>query len=119
MNDDELIALLRKRLHDVESAVHEWLDSADETGAARRDAHRAMMLDLNTLPDKGVSLVPKSVQTFIAVYTETLASREASLNKLGECLKVDFKTAVLTGHDWTDEQRAQWLAAVKEEEAKA
>jgi hypothetical protein len=67
--DQELIALLRNRLTDLEMAVMDWQDVMQRTSKERAAAWDAVTAALTT----------------------------------------DFRTAVLTSSDMTEEQRQQWL----------
>lgn len=72
ITDAELIALLRKRLHDLEEAA----------------------------------------ENYIEVVTETGERRMAAMAQLQSALSSDFKTAILTSYDMTDEQRSYWLSEI-------
>ena len=77
ISDADLIALLRKRLHDVEQAAQDYLVVTTDTGRLREEAH----------------------------------------TKLVAALTTDFRTATLTSHGMTREQRAHWLGESDKHEA--
>lgn len=105
MNDHDLIALLRRKLRERDDAIHSYLDVMERTGLERKVAWDA--LKAQPLPRMGL---PSAVTAaFLDAYERTMPERAAAMEALHAALTMTFRDAVLTGDDWTPEQRAYWL----------
>ncbi|HYE58601.1 MAG TPA: hypothetical protein VD948_08850 [Rhodothermales bacterium] len=99
-SDREVIALLRERLATVEGAARDLLRVLEETGNERKEAHAAF---------RGKA-VRCACGPFVDTYEQTMAPRLEAGKKLAAALTTDFRTALLSSPEATDEQRATWLA---------
>ena len=105
--DKETIALLRARIGALESAIQNFMDALEPTAARRKEAWEAMERWRHDWPAEFV--VPRCVAAFLDAYRSTLDERAAAGRTLASAVTTDFRTAVLTMPDFTDEQRAYWL----------
>lgn len=87
--DRELVALLRARLRGLE-----------QTGHTRQAAWDAMVASAGD---------PRKTAAFLNAYERTMPERLEASRALHDALRADFRTALLSSEDVTDEQIAAWL----------
>ena len=105
MDDREVIALLRSRLSTVEGGVREFLDVLGRTGEERQAAWGEMKRGWNEIVE---GWTPTIVEDFLKAYERTMPERDAAAGRLIAALTTDFRTALLSSPDVTEEQLREW-----------
>lgn len=111
--DAELIRLLRARVHRLEGAIGAYLDSMWEIGTRVGAAWQRY----DDALDAGDRSWRAAAQHFVGTYRASLPDRRDALAALAAAVVEDFRQAVLTAPDMTDEDRAHWVAACDAEGA--
>lgn len=92
MNDQELIALLRERLHTVETAIHDFMDVMERTGKEREETWAGMVNARQSTIEVHQKRV--AIARFLHVYERTIPERQEAAKRLTEALTTDFRTFV-------------------------
>jgi hypothetical protein len=103
--EQQIIAILRKRLTTVEQAAEDFLAVLEETGNKRSAVFHRMDADWEQM-----NMLPSSVRDFLVSYVATMPPRLKAAQDLKAALTTDFYTALLQCDDVTDEQLAEWFA---------
>lgn len=108
MHDSEKIAILRKRILELETAFETFLDAMEQTGKERMAALAPVVPLLEEAP------LPDQIVHFFQVYKETTRKRVPAITALYEVLRTDFVTALVSDPDFTKEQEEYWLRLASE-----
>ena len=76
----------------------------------RNDSTASAGCDVCPMLRRRLSDLEEAVERYIVVMNETGSQRVDALKPVIDALATDFKTAILSSADMTDEQRAYWLA---------
>lgn len=104
--DADLIALLRRRVGVLETAVLAYLEAMREMA----EPVRAAWERYDGALDRNDRNWRDAAREFIGAYRASLPKRRAIVEALVAAVTTDFETAVLTAPDMTDAQRAHWVA---------